>query len=729
MKISSKLAVTVSIIIVTASKLSGQVNLPKTAIKLDPSYTASFKVNSNIVFTAVPSNSNLYDRTDIQVLPSSTPQSEVHLSFNPTNPLNILLSCNTYPNAYSEQGYFYSFDWGKTWGGANWLANNAFGRGDPSTAFDASGNAYIESMAAPDLNSDANGYLIQKSTNGGVSWLSQVRGAGPLADGDKPMIAADNVSTSAYKNNLYCAWGSTHIQFNRSTNGGVSFSTPVVLPPNSSQGANVQTGPNGEVYLCFADYGNGPGPATDIEFLYSTDGGATLIGGVTFNFTGIRTNPDPDPLFNNIRVNDFPSMAIDKSTGPHSGRRYIVVAGKENGNGKAVIYLTYTDDNVHFSQLKEISIPNATQSWFPWIAVDDTNGDIYVDYYAFDTSTQWETNTYVAYSNDGGNTFSNQKVSDVSHTTAVIPGYLDGYTGDYIGIIAHGGKALAAWADDRSGTWQVYVSEVGRKPVVTGTNAFCSSATYTAANIPDGSTVTWSATPNGLVSLAPSGNQVTLTRLSQGNVTLTATIFGSYSDLSPSLSIVTYPYIVSISSSMSGPCTNGYQSWYLQATTNGIPATNWQWSPPNPTTSTFIFQSPNSPSTYVRVKGGGTVQVNYTDACGDISSNGGVTIYSPCTGESAVIVYPNPASNQLTIQNGNIITQSEAIAAGQTNFTPRSYSVQLLDVTGNVLKTGQSVNGNQDVILTTSDLLNGTYYLHIFQQGLDTIEKQVIIQH
>ena len=365
------------------SQVSAQVKLNKTAIKIDSNSTFKARQNSSIVFTAVPSSSNLYDRTDKQVLPSSVPQSEVHLSFNPTNPLNILLSCNTFPNGYSEQGYFYSFDWGKTWNGANWLANNGFGRGDPSTAFDASGNAYIETMSAPDLNADADGYLIQKSTNGGGSWLSQVRGAGPIADGDKPMIAADNMAASPYKNYLYCAWGSTFIQFNRSTDGGVSFSSRVALSTSASQGANVQTGPNGELYVCFADYGNGPGAATGVDLTRSTDGGATFNAHITFNFTGIRTDPDPNPLFNNTRVNDFPSMSVDKSGGPHRGRRYIVVAGKDNGNGKGVIYFTYTDDNLSFAPLKEISISNATESWFPWIAVDDTNGDIYVNYYAF----------------------------------------------------------------------------------------------------------------------------------------------------------------------------------------------------------------------------------------------------------------------------------------------------------------------------------------------------------
>lgn len=131
----------------------------------------------------------------------------------------------------------------------------------------------------------------------------------------------------------------------------------------------------------------------------------------------------------------------------------------------------------------------------------------------------------------------------------------------------------------------------------------------------------------------------------------------------------------------------------------------------------------------MRVKGGGGVSVQFTDPCGDVSPINGVTIWSPCTGASAVIIYPNPANNQLTIQNGNITTQAQAIAVGQTAFLPQSYSIELYDGTGKVLKSDQNSKGDQNVVLATSDLLNGTYYLHIMQPGMDVIEKQIIIQH
>lgn len=50
---------------------------------------------------------------------------------------------------------------------------------------------------------------------------------------DKGMIAADDVPTSRFVNNLYCAWmggnGNNIIQFNRSTDQGSTFSAPLML--------------------------------------------------------------------------------------------------------------------------------------------------------------------------------------------------------------------------------------------------------------------------------------------------------------------------------------------------------------------------------------------------------------------------------------------------------------------------------------------------------------------
>ena len=401
------------------------------------------------------------DTTDIRVSPSSHQQSEVHISLNLSNPNNVLASSNTYTSTY-QQGYYTTSNGGNTWSGSESYPNETEVYGDPSTAFDQNGNAFMST-----LNNGATNYLITKSSSGGTNWSTPISGNANTTSFDKEMIAVDNTN-SAYAGNIYCAWtdfgtSNDDVKFNRSIDGGNTFSSPIILKSTHwGQGTNVQVGPNGEVYVCWADY---PGslPATGIGFTKSLDGGVTFSAAmVAFPSSGIRTSNGPLSLFGNTRVNDFPSMAVDKSCGNTRGRIYITYPEKKNGTGKAIIEVRYSDDEGStWSSPTEVSIPNASQSWMPWIAVDDVTGMVCVDYFSLDQSSGFSTNTYLAYSSDGGNTWDNVKVSDVSHTTAPISGnFSPGYAGDYIGITAHNNKVYPAWMDDRNGTWQIYVSPV-----------------------------------------------------------------------------------------------------------------------------------------------------------------------------------------------------------------------------------------------------------------------------
>ena len=164
--------------------------LPKPAEKFYPT----------MVTKANPQTPNFVtDGIGVRVFPSANVQAEVHISVNPTNPNNLVASCNTYYGNYN-QGYYYTNDGGITWNGADQLQNSpAVLYGDPSTGFGANGRAFITTM------NPAGGYLCQSSTNGGANW-------GPLISGtnqsfyDKEMIAVDNEPSSPFANNVYCAW-------------------------------------------------------------------------------------------------------------------------------------------------------------------------------------------------------------------------------------------------------------------------------------------------------------------------------------------------------------------------------------------------------------------------------------------------------------------------------------------------------------------------------------------
>jgi len=422
--------------------------------------------------TTLPAN----DYQDVRVHydpAGDTVQAEEQIAINPTNPNNMIISANTIP---AEQGYYVSNDGGNTWQGANSLPgihNTTTIAGDPSVTFDANGNGYISTIRWNTSYGLGDGYYVFKSPNGGTSWNNKVPGLSTSEPGfDKDMIAADNYSGSPYASNLYAAWDvDLNIHFNRSTDGGQSFSSPKTFSSSHyGKGPDIATGPNGNVYVCWEDLGTSGPPSQGVMFDESTDGGKDFNGAVqAFSVNGMDPNGSQgDSKFDNTRVNDFPSIAVDQSNDNCNGRIYIAYA--EEVGGKSVIRVRYSDDGNSWSSPVTVSESNAVQAWFPWIAVAPNTGIVSVAYYALNSSSNWETDTWVAYSSDGGGSFKTLKVSDVSHVTESINTTMNqnlfaaGYAGDYIGIAAYDSSAWATWADQRNGMWQVYVSKVSYTP-------------------------------------------------------------------------------------------------------------------------------------------------------------------------------------------------------------------------------------------------------------------------
>ena len=471
------------------------------------------------------------------------------------------------------------------------------------------------------------------------------------------------------------------------TNQGASFSTPIILKTGWGQGTNVQTGPNGEVYVCWADYDNSYADLSSkgLGFCRSTNGGVSFTTSQrVINYTGIRTlNPvtgdDENPLFHGIKVNDFPAMAVDKSNGPHRGRIYVALPVKENGNGKAVIQLSFSEDQgTTWSTPFTISIANGRQNWFPWITDDDTNGNLYIIYYSLDGTTGFSTNTYVAESDDGGATFTNKLVSDVAHTTAPIQGFLYGYAGDYIGITAYGGKAYAAWMDNRTGQWQNYVSQVTNLNIAGG-DYFCTNGTYSISNLPNGGTVSWSISPaSGMATLSQSNNQATLTKVANGTVTLTANVTsgcGTPSQISKSIEVGgPIPALTGTYSTASNtlpmqtvnfvPVGNIFAQYQWPGVSN-ISAALGSGSPPG----TGFYSYPNHFSFNISSGQNVSVIVSGNNVCGRPVN---VTLTFIQSSYYFLVASPNPTTGDINVSIREVEDTTEAMAKKQSFNSPNS---------------------------------------------------------
>ncbi|MBM3405463.1 MAG: exo-alpha-sialidase, partial [Bacteroidetes bacterium] len=410
------------------------------------------------------------DSPDVPVTAEPSTQSENSIAVDPENMEKLLNSNNStqYPSSGNLYGadYLTSSDEGETWGGSVQGAGGP-NSGDPAACIDLDGRYFIGFI------DNASGQSVAYSDNQGSTWtVVKVANGSMFNMCDKNHLWVDNSPSSPYKGNLYNGWmKSEQIEISYSNTHGTSWSTAVAVSQGTSagshnQGVNFKTGPNGDAYAVWSVYDSWPGDEKAIGFSKSTDGGATWSPAVRIinNIRGIRTTE----VTQNMRCNSFPSMAVDLSGGPYNGHIYVVwanigVPGINTGSDVDVYLIKSTDVGTTWSTPLRINQDPSglgKQHYFPWIACDDSNGMLSIVFYDNRNVSATECEAFMAYSGDGGATWEDMKVSDVSFTPSPIPYLATGYFGDYLGITALGGKAYPCWTDNRSGHAMTYVSPI-----------------------------------------------------------------------------------------------------------------------------------------------------------------------------------------------------------------------------------------------------------------------------
>ncbi|MFA8451034.1 MAG: GEVED domain-containing protein [Bacteroidales bacterium] len=416
-----------------------------------------------------------YNSPDVVLHDKTTYQSENSICIDPNNP-NIVLNSNNSTDAPVTTIYganaFISKDKGKTWGGQKEGAG-VKNSGDPSAVIGRSGRQFIGFIDA------SNGQGVSYSDDQGQTWTPVTVGTAPAVENsllDKNHLWIDNSLDSDFEGNLYDSWtpikgaNGNQVEIVRSEDGGETWTDPTVISRDVKagvvcQGVNIKTGPNGEVYVVYAIYDNFPAAENAIGLSRSFDGGKTWEPAVRIieNIKGIRKHPN---FMKEMRVNSFPSMAVDVSKGPNKGNIYVSWTNigepgiNEDGETDAYVIIS-SDKGKTWSEPKRINQDpkgNGSIQYFPWMCCDPVTGVVSCVFYDDRNVGGVQTEVFCANSLDGGKTWEDFKVSDVAFTPQPIPKMSSKYMGDYLAIASYDGMVYPTWTDNRIGAAMTYCS-------------------------------------------------------------------------------------------------------------------------------------------------------------------------------------------------------------------------------------------------------------------------------
>lgn len=361
-------------------------------------------------------------------------------------------------------------------GGKNWETSklrSSYGVfGDPCIITDKKGNFYYFHLSDPDQKGWFSDKLLdrivgQRSSDGGKTWDNgSFMGERHPKDQDKEWAIANPKN-----GHLYVTWtqfdaydskdpkDKSNILFSYSKNKGKSWSEAIRInqfsgdcidDDGTTEGAVPAVGPKGEIYVAWS-------LNEKIYFDRSLDKGETWMdedkvvadqpGGWTIDIPGLN------------RSNGMPILLCDVSKTETRGNLYVNWADQRNGEDDTDIWVSKsTDGGDSWSAPKRVNDDAAgKQQFLTWMTIDQTTGYLYTVFYDRRNHAGLETDVYIAYSTDGGESFINKKISESPFT----PGKA-AFFGDYNNISAHAGRICPIWTREenaRTGVWTAVISE------------------------------------------------------------------------------------------------------------------------------------------------------------------------------------------------------------------------------------------------------------------------------
>ncbi|HEY6119107.1 MAG TPA: DUF4214 domain-containing protein [Pyrinomonadaceae bacterium] len=274
-------------------------------------------------------------------------------------------------------GFARSTDLGNTWLDQGRLPDDANGdAGDPVMARNNTTGTII--LGTLGFNSAAT-IPTFRSTNDGVSYLSQIDADGGGTNNDKEWLACDNFVGTG-QGNFYLFYrdfgAGGGMSLTRSTDGGVTWTARQLLVSVSGQGANVVVGANHAVYAFWLATGN------QLVLKKSTDTGATF--GPQMTITTLRTTGTNGDLGLNggFRTNAFMQVVAHPTD---ANQLYAVWNDKgiSPSPDKANTYFAQSTDggSTWSSPLQLNTDAGTNDQYMPCIAITPDGTGLFVSWY------------------------------------------------------------------------------------------------------------------------------------------------------------------------------------------------------------------------------------------------------------------------------------------------------------------------------------------------------------
>jgi hypothetical protein len=251
----------------------------------------------------------------------------------------------------------------------------------------------------------------------------------------------------------------SNLQYSISTNAGSKWSKPVQVNQtpgdctggdNAIEGGMVAVGLDGRIYLTWANQGI-------IFFDRSYDGGEMWLSNdiaIAKQYSGWSMKV---PGYKS--VSGRPVLVMDNSTSRAHGSLYVTYADQVNGEEDTDIWLLRSTNkgDVWTKPVRINADKPGTHQYMPWMTVDQVTGNIYVVYYSRGAYTDNQTDVYMAYSWDGGNTFKEVKLSE----TPFVPTET-ATSNQQINIAAYDGVIVPVWTrmdNGKSSVWTTIIKD------------------------------------------------------------------------------------------------------------------------------------------------------------------------------------------------------------------------------------------------------------------------------